>query len=102
MLAESNSEREAWVAALNRCRNWKHSFEADYAKKLVLEQAAKDREETERAKTHKRAARRASLEPCLDPYSLERFDRFLLAQSNATAAGVCTQHFSSSHPLPPR
>ena len=44
MLAESNSEREEWVAALNRCRNWKHSFQVDYAKKLVLEQAAKDRE----------------------------------------------------------
>lgn len=86
MLAKSNAEREEWVAALNRCRNWKHSFAVDYAKKLVLEQAAKDREEAERAKTYKRAARRASLEPELNPYSLDRFDQFLAAQANATLA----------------
>lgn len=86
MLADSNADREEWVAALNRCRNWKHSFAVDYAKKLVLEQAAKDREETERAKTTKRAARRASLEPSLNPYSLDRFDQFLAAQASTTLA----------------
>ena len=42
MLAETETEREDWVASLNRCRNWKQSFADDYAKKRdAIEQAAR-------------------------------------------------------------
>ena len=37
---ENETEREEWVASLNRCRNWKQTFANDYAKKRdALEQA---------------------------------------------------------------
>jgi hypothetical protein len=100
MLAETNDDREEWVSALNRCRNWKHSFAVDYAKKMALEQAAKDKEVAQREKTNKRAARRASLEPGLNAYSLDRFDEFLAAQAGAAHSASTTASQSEPEPEP--
>ena len=50
MIAKDTQEREEWVGALNRCRNWEQRIRTDYERKLVLEQAAQHREEAHRSK----------------------------------------------------
>ena len=56
MIAKDTQEREEWVGALNRCRNWEQRIRTDYERKLVLEQAAQHREEAHRSKVRPTAS----------------------------------------------
>ena len=56
MIAKDTQEREEWVGALNRCRNWEQRIRTDYERKLVLEQAAQHREEAHRSKVRPAAS----------------------------------------------
>ena len=57
MIAKDTQEREEWVGALNRCRNWEQRIRTDYERKLVLEQAAQHREEAHRSKVPQHLSR---------------------------------------------
>ena len=59
MIAKDTQEREEWVGALNRCRNWEQRIRTDYERKLVLEQAAQHREEAHRSKVRPQPLARA-------------------------------------------